>query len=126
MKRELIIKKCPKCNAIIKVIEDCNCHDCGIECCGEKMIKLIPNTTEASHEKHLPTYEIKDSKIIVKVNHVMESDHFIEWISLVTDNEEKTIYLNHKDKPEATFCYKENAVLYAYCNKHGLWKTEIK
>ena len=31
-------------------------------------------------------------KIIVKVNHVMEEDHYIEWISVVSDNEEITKY----------------------------------
>ena len=37
--KDLIIKKCMSCGAVVKVIEDCNCP-CGIECCGEKMIEL--------------------------------------------------------------------------------------
>lgn len=125
MEKNLIIKKCNNCNAMIKVLKDCNCNDCGIKCCGEEMNTLIPNSIDASHEKHVPTYELKDNKIIVKVNHVMESDHFIEWISLVTNNTEKTIYLDHQDIPEVEFDYIENSIIYAYCNKHGLWKKNI-
>ena len=41
MKNELIIKKCQKCGALIEVINDCNCKDCGIICCEKPMIKLI-------------------------------------------------------------------------------------
>ena len=35
--KELILKKCMKCNALVKVLEDCSCDDCGIICCGEPM-----------------------------------------------------------------------------------------
>ena len=69
MKRELLIKKCMKCGAMVKVIEDCKCgEDCGIKCCGEKMAVLEPNSVDAAIEKHVPTYEVKDGKIFVKVN----------------------------------------------------------
>ena len=37
MKNELIIKKCQKCGALVEVINDCNCGDCRITCCGEPM-----------------------------------------------------------------------------------------
>ena len=124
MSRECKIKKCLKCGAIVKVLEDCNCA-CGIECCGEEMKELIPNSVDAAIEKHVPTYEIKGDKIIVKVNHVMEEDHYIEWISVVSDNEEITKYFKPGDEPVVTTEYKQGLVLYAYCNKHGLWKKEV-
>ena len=50
MKNELIIKKCQKCGALVEVINDCNCWDCGITCCGEPMVKLISNSVDASFE----------------------------------------------------------------------------
>ena len=31
MSKELIIKKCQKCGAMVKVIEDCHCDNCGIK-----------------------------------------------------------------------------------------------
>ncbi len=125
MKRELIIKKCAKCGALVKVIEDCKCA-CGIECCGEQMVELKPNTTEAAVEKHIPTYEIVEDEVYVKVNHVMEKEHYIEWIAMVTDNKECTVTLYPEQDAECRFKYVPGATLYAYCNKHGLWSTEVK
>ena len=77
MMSELIIKKCLKCGTIVEVINGCNCGDCEITCCCEPMIKLISNSVDASFEKHIPTFEHSDDKILVKVNHVMEKEHFI-------------------------------------------------
>ncbi len=125
--KELIVKKCTKCGATVKVLEDCNCKGCGIICCGEPMKVMVPNTEEAAVEKHKPTYEIKDDKLIVKVNHVMEEEHYIEWISIVTKNKEITTYLKPGEEAIAKCChYEKGTKIYAYCNKHGLWKTEVE
>ena len=126
MKNELIIKKCVKCGAMVKVLEDCNCDNCGIKCCGEEMKVLAPNSVDAAVEKHVPTYEKVEDEIVVKVNHVMEKEHYIEWISLVAENKEYTVKLYPEQDAEARFPYIPGATLYAYCNKHGLWKTEVK
>ncbi len=126
MKNELIIRKCKKCGAMVKVLEDCNCDDCGIKCCGETMEVLKPNTEECAVEKHLPTYEKVEDEIFVKVNHVMEKEHYIEWISLVKENLEYTVKLYPEQNAEARFKYIPGSTIYAYCNKHGLWKTDVE
>lgn len=126
MKKELIIKKCEKCGAIVKVIEDCKCGDCGISCCGEQMRVLTPNSVDASFEKHVPTYEKVEDEIFVTVNHVMEKEHFIEWIALVSDNKEYVVTLYPEQNAECRLPYIKGATLYAYCNKHGLWKAEVE
>ena len=126
MSKELKIKKCLKCGATVKVIEDCSCDNCGIKCCGEQMQVLIPNSVDAAIEKHVPEYEIKDGKIVVRVNHVMEEDHYIEWISIVTDNEEIIHYYKPGDEPVLIAEYVSGATLYAYCNKHSLWKKDVE
>ena len=127
MSKELVIKKCLKCGATVKVIEDCKCSgDCGIKCCGEKMQILIPNSVDAAVEKHVPTYEIKDGKIFVRVNHVMEEEHFIEWINIVYENREVTTYFKPGEDPVAYCKYVPGSTIYAYCNKHSLWKKEVE
>lgn len=126
MSKEFIIKKCLKCGAMVKVLEDCTCENCGIKCCGEQMQALVPNSVDAAIEKHVPTYEVRDDKILVKVNHVMEEDHFIEWVSIVYSNKEQTTYFNPGEEAEVEYAYVPGATLYAYCNKHGLWKAEVK
>ena len=124
--KELIIKKCMKCGAMVQVLEDCTCENCGIKCCGEQMETLKPNSVDAAIEKHVPEYVVKDGKIYVKVNHVMEEDHYIEWISASYEDGEHVKYLNPNEEPVAEFKYVPGMVLYSYCNKHLLWKTEVK
>ena len=70
MSKEFIVKKCIHCGAVVKVLEECNCA-CGIQCCGEEMKTLVPNSVDAAVEKHVPAYEVKDEKLFVKVNHIM-------------------------------------------------------
>lgn len=125
MKSELVVKKCKSCGAIVKVIKDCNCPGCGIKCCDESMEKLVPNSVDAAVEKHVPTIEVKGDKIVVKVNHVMEDEHYIEWVSFVTDNKECTKYFMPGENAETEFKYIPGAKVYAYCNKHGLWMKEV-
>ena len=121
----MVVKKCNKCGAIVKVLEDCNCEDCGIKCCGEQMVVVKPNSVDATFEKHVPNYEIDGENIIVTVNHVMEEDHYIEWISAVTEDMEVTKYLKPGDEAKMVCKYTKGMKLYAYCNKHGLWEKDV-
>lgn len=126
MSKELVIKKCMKCGATVQVLEDCNCDNCGIKCCGEQMKELKSNSVEAAIEKHIPTYEVKEGKIFVKVNHVMEQEHYIEWISIVFDKKIVTTYFEPGDEPTMHCKYVPGSTIYAYCNKHALWKKEVE
>ncbi|HJJ47572.1 MAG TPA: desulfoferrodoxin [Methanocorpusculum sp.] len=118
------VYKCPVCGNIIHVLH----AGAGQEfiCCGKPMEQLIANTTDAAKEKHVPAVEKIDGgfRIVVgSVQHPMDSDHFIEWITFIED----TGIVHRKmlkagDKPE--FIVKTDAksgVAYEYCNKHGLW-----
>lgn len=124
--KELIIKKCMKCGAMVQVLEDCTCENCGIKCCGEQMETLKPNSVDAAIEKHVPEYVVKDGKIYVKVNHVMEEDHYIEWISIVFENKTVTTYLNPGEEPCMHCKYVPGSTIYAYCNKHSIWKKDVE
>ena len=85
---ELKLKRCLKCGALVKVLQDCNCND-GIMCCGEKMQDVVANSMDASFEKHVPTYQKEGNDIIVTVNHVMEEEHYIEWVLVKYENENR-------------------------------------
>ena len=41
-------------------------------------------------------------------------------------NKEKTVYFKPGDEAVAKFCYHPGTVIYAYCNKHGLWKKVVE
>lgn len=123
--REFKVYKCNSCGAVIKAIDDCKCA-CGFECCGEKMRECVPNSVDAAIEKHVPTYEVKDGKIFVTVNHVMEEEHYIEWISIVFGDKVVTTYLKPGTDAVAHCKYVPGSTIYAYCNKHELWKKEVE
>ncbi len=124
--KELVLKKCTKCGALVKVLKDCTCDDCGIKCCGEVMKEIKANTTDGAIEKHKPTYVVKDNELVVTVNHVMEDDHYIEWICLLTDNKEEYYYLKPGNTPTVSFDKVTSGKIYSYCNKHSLWVTDIE
>lgn len=122
MKNELNIKKCNKCGKIVNIL---NGVDTDTLCCDTVMQTLIPNTNEASFEKHIPVVEVLDNKIKVSVNHVMEEKHYIKWIMMKTDSDVVIKYFNPQDKACATFDYVENAYIYSYCNLHDLWMIKV-
>lgn len=123
---EYKIKRCAKCGALIMALKDCNCANCNIVCCDEPMKESIANSVDAAFEKHVPTYELKNDEVIARVNHVMETDHYIEWISFVSDKNVSTTYFEPGEEPKASAKYVKGMQIYAYCNKHELWFCEVK
>ena len=117
--------KCAHCGQIVAKVTDLTLP---IVCCGEPMKEIIPGTTDASVEKHIPTYEVKDNKVIVfvgTVEHPMVEEHYIEWVSLQTKYGNQRKALTPNSKPEVCFAICEGdevEAVYAYCNLHGLWK----
>lgn len=112
-------------NVITKVID----HRVPVFCCGKPMEELVPNTVDASNEKHVPVVtKIDDCTFKVEVGsvaHPMLPEHHIAFIYVETENGGMRVDLT--DKPEATFCVKGSKpiAVYEYCNLHGLWKTEL-
>ena len=118
---------CEHCGNIIGVI-----HDAGVPmmCCGQKMTKLEAGTVEASREKHIPvaTVEGNTVKVVVgSVEHPMAEEHSILWVELKTDKGVQRKHLEVGKAPVISFALVDEKPLevYAYCNLHGLWKTEI-
>ncbi len=116
---------CEHCGNIIEMVKSSGVP---VVCCGEKMKELVPGTTDASVEKHVPAYEVKDGKVFVTVGaveHPMGEDHFIEWISVQTNKGNQRKALLPGEAPKACFSLCEGETVeavYAYCNLHGLWK----
>lgn len=107
-------------------------HNAGVPlvCCGEKMKELVPNTVEASGEKHLPVAELSGSRLTVTVGaveHPMADVHYIQWIFVETENGGQIRYLNPGQAPNVGFELgsEKPVAVYAYCNLHGLWMTKL-
>ncbi len=87
--------------------------------------EIIPNSEDAAFEKHVPQFNFIDNESVeIKVNHVMEEDHYIEWILIEYYNEQVIEYFNPGEEAKVIVAYQEGMKAYAYCNKHGLWVNE--
>ena len=118
---------CRHCGNLIEMVKNAGVP---VMCCGQKMEELIPNTVEARNEKHLPAVSVNGGEVLVavgSVEHPMVAEHFIEWVVLETENGSQRKFLQPGEKPEVSFLLngEKPVAVYAYCNIHGLWKTEL-
>jgi len=117
---------CEHCGNIIAMVRD---KGVPVMCCGQKMKEIIPGTTDAAVEKHVPVFEVKDNIVYVtvgSVEHPMLPEHYIEWIAVQTSAGNQRKKLAPGDAPKACFALCEGETVeavYAYCNLHSLWKT---
>ena len=92
--------------------------------------ELVPNTTDAAGEKHVPVISQEGGIVTVKVGaveHPMMEKHYITMIALETNKGYQVKELSPEDKPQAQFALLEGeevVAAYEYCNLHGLWKAE--
>ena len=118
---------CPHCGNLVEMVNDAGVNPV---CCGQKMKELVPNTVEASGEKHIPAVTLGDGFVEVNVgsvDHPMVDVHWIEWVELVTDKGNHRKSQNPGEAHNVKFLLGEEKPLavYAYCNLHGLWKTDL-
>ncbi len=118
---------CEHCGNIIEYVKDSGVP---IMCCGQKMTEIVPGTSDGAVEKHVPVVTVSGNEILVQVGsveHPMVEEHYIEWIVIQTEKGSQKVRLSAGDEPKAKFLLAENDRLvsaYAYCNLHGLWKSE--
>ena len=116
---------CEHCGHIIAMVKNAGVP---VMCCGQKMTELVPGTTDAAVEKHVPSYVVEGNKVIVtvgEVEHPMAEEHYIEWVSIQTKQGNQRKALKPGEAPKICFSICEGdevEAVYAYCNLHGLWK----
>lgn len=87
--------------------------------------EIVPNSEDAAFEKHVPQFKfIDEENVEISVNHVMEEEHYIEWILIEYYNEQVIEYFNPGEEAKVIVGYQEGMKAYSYCNKHGLWVNE--
>ena len=122
---EMRFYQCETCGQMVAIVKK---KGCPIMCCGKPMKEIIPGTTDASVEKHVPVWEVKDGKVFVtvgSVEHPMIPEHYIEWVSLQTKQGNQRKALQPGEEPKVCFSIcdgDEVEAVYAYCNLHSLWK----
>lgn len=119
---------CKECGNIATKI-----YDSGVQmhCCGEPMSEMIPNTTDAAKEKHVPVITVNGTTVTVDIGstpHPMTPEHHISWVYLYTAEGRQQKCLPVDGKPQAIFALTPGDKVisaFEYCNLHGLWKATL-
>ena len=123
---EMKFYRCSHCGQIVAIVKETGVP---IVCCGEPMVEIIPGTTDAALEKHVPVFTVEGNKVHVSVGsaaHPMLPEHYIEWVAIQTKTGNQRKPLCPGDEPKACFslCDGDEVIaVYAYCNLHSLWKA---
>ena len=100
---EMKFYQCAHCGQIVAIVKGTGVP---IMCCGEAMKEIVPGTTDAAVEKHVPVIEVNGTNVTVtvgSVEHPMLSEHYIEWIALETKSGNQRKSLSPGDAPKACF-----------------------
>ncbi|MGN0366022.1 MAG: helix-turn-helix domain-containing protein [Suilimivivens sp.] len=108
---------CPVCGNIITSVGQGS-----FSCCG---ITLPEQDAEESDDEHMITAETVDDEYSVTINHTMSKTHYISFIAYITVNDVEIIKLYPEQDISVRFRKKGHGIVYAYCNKHGLFKKIV-
>ena len=117
MKRSLFYV-CPVCGNVIAATGE------AVICCHG--ITLPPAEAEDADSEHEIKVETVEDEYYVTLDHEMSKEHHISFLAAVTDNGIMLTKLYAEGSAEARFKINRTYAVYAYCNRHGLFKVRIK
>ncbi len=108
---------CPVCGNIL--------HATGggsFSCCGVSLPALEPEAPEGEHALRVERVEYEH---YVTLDHPMRREHFISFLAYVTTDRLQLVKLYPEQDAAARFPIVGDGLLYAYCNRHGLFAQKI-
>ena len=108
---------CPVCGNVIQTI-----GDAVISCCG---ITLPPQEAESPDEDHRINIDTVEDEYYVSVDHPMSKDHYISFLLAMTDLGSQLVKLYPEGNAEARFKMNRVRYIYAFCNRHGLFRVNV-
>ena len=93
------------------------------------MQELKAGVTDAAVEKHVPVYTIEGSHVHVvfgETKHPMIEEHFIEWITLNTNQGIYRKQLNPGQEPVADFCLCDGEQVGCFGKGRAVFQTELE
>ncbi len=108
---------CPVCGNVIQAT-----GEAVISCCGITLPPLEPEETDQDHQIHV---EIVEDEYYVSICHPMTKNHFISFLSATSDMGTQLVKLYPEGSAEARFKINRVKTLYAYCNRHGLFRLKL-
>lgn len=124
------------CSANVKKLKFYVCPICGniitsfgegdFNCCG---VKLPVLTVEEDSPEESPEHIINVEKIehdcFVHMEHPMTKQHYISFMAYVTSDRYTLVKLYPEQNAECRFMSRGHGIIYAYCNRHGLFKLNV-
>lgn len=108
---------CPICGNIITAVGQGSFSCCGI---------TLPNQeAELMDDNHLICVETVDHEYSVSIQHLMNKEHYISFIAYVTSSSIEIAKLYPEQDISIRFRKKGHGFLFAYCNKHGMFRKQI-
>lgn len=112
---------CPVCNNIIS-----NTGDADISCCGRRLTALIAKPADERHQAEIE--ETEDEYYII-FSHDMKKDHYLSFVAYVMSDRILLVKLYPEQQASVRLPklgggklkHRDNARLYYYCSRHGLW-----
>jgi len=108
---------CPVCQNII--------HSTGksvVSCCGITLPQLESETFDDLHGLEITPVE---DEYLVRINHEMTKSHYISFIAYVTSDKTELVKLYPEGNPETRLQLRGAGILYAYCNRDGLFSAKL-
>lgn len=109
---------CPVCGNVVRTI-----GEAVICCCG---IKLPAVEAELPDEAHVIDCAVVEDEYFVAVSHPMTKDHYISFLASVSDQRFQFVKLYPEGNAQARFKIDRTREIYAFCNRHGLFKLKLK
>lgn len=107
---------CPVCGNVIHAMGEGSFH-----CCGVALPPLEAEEAEGEHEGKVETWDLQT---LVSLDHPMKKDHYISFIAQVRYDRMEMVKLYPEQLPEARLSYWPGGEIYAYCNRHGLFRLK--
>lgn len=107
---------CPVCGNVIQAI-----GEAVVSCCGITLPALEPEAPNSDHAMRIETVE---DEYYVSMDHPMTKDHYISFIAAVSDRGVQFVKLYPEGNAEARFKINGVKMLYAYCNRDGLFQSK--
>ena len=109
---------CPVCGNVIQAT-----GEAVVSCCGITLPPLEPEAPDADHRLRA---EAVEDEYYISLDHPMTKDHYISFLAAVSDQGIQLVKLYPEGNAEARFKTSRVQQLYAYCNRHGLFRVSRK
>lgn len=109
---------CPVCGNVIRTT-----GEAVVSCCG---ITLPPLEAETPDDEHTINVEVVEDEYLVSLDHPMSKEHYISFLLAASDMGAQLAKLYPEGSAEARFKIDRVRTLYAYCNRHGLFRVDAR